>query len=398
MGATPSSKPGASSAARKMTGQIIQKGDKKWLVRAFVGRNAEGKRMYVSELVRGGKKDADKKLTELLKSKNDGKLRVRPKSTVDQYLDLWLETTVQPSVRQRTFDDYTAVLKTYVRPYLGGLRISALSPIEIRAMLVKLRDKGLGPRTVRKAHEVLRNALEQAVSDNLIPDNPARTRLVSKALPQKIQAEPEVIKGDQVGAFVEAAAGHRLSAYFILSLFSGLRPSEALALRWTDLSGSTISVTRALVDQGRGKPLHYAPPKSKTSRRAVVVPDIVVRALAEHRKRQAAERLKAGEYWQGGDLVFCNEVGEPLRQGQVRTAFTKIRIAAKLPDNIRPYGLRHSCATLLLEEGVPLKIVSERLGHSTIALTADTYSHVTPSMQQQAADALGKVADAASRA
>jgi integrase len=384
--------PQEASGASKRSGQIIPKGDKKWLVRVFDGRDGTGKRRYVSELVHGGKKDADKALTRLLAQKDAGTLGVKPKSTVGEYLDAWLETTVKPSVRDRTYNDYVSVLKTYVRPYLATARLSALTPVEVRGWLVKLRDKGLGSRTIRKAHEVLRNALEQAVSDRLIRENPARSRLVKKALPQKEQTKPVVVRTEQVGAFLEAVEGHRLSALFVVQIFSGLRPSEALALRWSDVRGNTISVTRALVDQNRGKPLHFAPPKSKTSRRAVIVPDVVTRALAAHRKRQAAERLEAGESWDDGDLIFCNEIGQPLRQGHVRRHFAVLSKAAGLPEGLRPYGLRHTCATLLLERGVPLKVVSERLGHSSIALTADTYSHVTPSMQQQASDALGEIA------
>jgi integrase len=378
--------------ATKRSGQVIAKGERKWLVRVYAGRDAAGKRRYHSELVHGGKKDADRVLVRLLGEKDAGKLGTKPVSTVGEYLDTWIQTTVAPSARLRTLNDYVATLKVNVRPYVGHVKLASMTPLEVRAMLVKLRARGLAPRTVRKAHEVLRNALEQAVADRLLRDNPARSRLVRKALPGVVRREPSVVQADQVAGFLEAARGDRLAAYFTLLLFSGLRPSEALALRWADVTGSTISVTRALVDQGRGIPLHFAPPKSKTSRRAVVVPDVVVRALNEHRKRQAAERLAAGKYWIDDDLIFCNEIGEPLRQGVTRTAFAKVRAAAKLPEAMTPYGLRHSCATLLLEKGMALKVVSERLGHSTITLTGDTYSHVSQSMQQQAADALGTLA------
>jgi integrase len=176
---------------------------------------------------------------------------------------------------------------------------------------------------------------------------------------------------------------------------SGLRPSEALALRWSDVTGNAVSVVRVLVDK-TGVPLHYAPPKSKRSQRAVVVPDVVVKALADHRKRQVADRLAAGPAWcedpDHADLIFSTETGEPIRQDHARDQFRKLAKAAELPAGITPYALRHTCATLLLEKGIPLKVVSERLGHSTISLTADVYSHVTPSMQKQAADVLEDLA------
>jgi integrase len=373
-----------------MAGQIIPKGKQKWLVRVFVGRDGTGKRKYVSKLVHGGKKDANTAMADMLSDRSKGKLTVRPKDTVDEYLDAWLDTTAAPSVRARTLADYTNVLKRYVRPHLGSAKLASLTPVEVKAMLVALRAKDLSPRTVRMAHEVLRNALEQAVSDRLIPNNPARARLVAKALPAKVQKAPETIPAADVANFIDVASGDRLGALWTLLVMSGLRPSEALALRWSDVTGDAVSVTRVLVDK-TGVPIHYAPPKSKRSQRAVVVPDVVRTTLADHRRRQAEARLAAGPEWQDDDLIFCTEKGEPLRQDHVRGEFKKVAKAAELPD-LTVYALRHSCATLLLERGVPLKVVSERLGHSTIALTADTYSHVTPSMQKQAADVLEELA------
>ncbi|CAN5824358.1 site-specific integrase [soil metagenome] len=375
-----------------MAGQIIAKGPKKWLVRVYIGRDGQGKRKYIAELVHGGKKEAEAKRAELLTQKTRGTLAVRPKERVGDYLDAWLETTVQPSVRARTLNDYTRVVDRYIRPYLAEAQLSKLSPVEVRAMLIALRARGLSPRTVRMAHEVLRNALEQAVSDRLIPDNPARARLVAKALPQKVRKEPVTITGDAVGNFLDVASGDRLAALWVLGLMSGLRPSEALALRWSDVSGHTISVTRVLVDKKSGLEQHFEKPKSAASRRAVVVPDVVMESLRAHRKRQAEERLAAGPAWTDHELIFCDPTGNPLLQDSTRHQFRKLCKAAELPPGMTVYGLRHSCATLLLEKGVPLKVVSERLGHSTIALTADVYSHVTPSMQQQAADVLGDLA------
>ena len=126
-------------------------------------------------------------------SPDSGRLHVKPKQSVNDYLDVWLETVVRPSVRQRTLHGYDETLRLYVRPNLGRLRLTSVTPIEVRAMLVKLRDRGLGPRTVRKAHEVLRNALEQAVADCLIPENPARSRLVKKALPRTERLVDEIL-------------------------------------------------------------------------------------------------------------------------------------------------------------------------------------------------------------
>ena len=196
-----------------MAGQIIPKGRRKYLVRVFRGRNAQGKREYASRLVHGGKRDAQDALTDLLKEKSTGTLTVVAKETVGEYLDAWLETTAKPSVRSRTLADYTRVIDAYIRPHLGNVRLSRLSAVEVRAMLTRLGGHGLGSRTIRMAHEVLRNALEQAVADRLIRDNPARARLVAKALPAKVRKEPATIPTDAVVGFLDVARDDRLGAF-----------------------------------------------------------------------------------------------------------------------------------------------------------------------------------------
>lgn len=366
-----------------MAGQLIKRGDRLWLARVFVGRDAQGKRKYFNQTVHGTKKEADSVLRDLLSRRDRNGLRVAPKSTVDEYLDSWLETTAAPSVRPQTLDDYTCTLTRYVRPHLGTLPLAKVSPVEVRAMLVKLGEHGLGPRTIRKAHEVLRNALEAAVADGLLPTNPARGRLVQKALPKMEEKQRQTVPAEKVPPFIAAAKTERLGALFVVMLFGGLRPEEALALRWEDFRADAIHIHRVLVDRD-GLPLTFGPPKTKKSGRAVVLPNVAVEALRDHKRRQAAEQLRAGEAWKGQGLIFCNEIGEPLRQDQTRTSFQRIRKGAGLPP-LRIYDLRHSTASLLLELGEDLKVVSERLGHSTIVLTANVYGHISRGMQERAA-------------
>lgn len=396
-------------AARRSRGTVTEKGKGKYLLRVFTGYDGSGTRQYVSETFEGTLTGAKDRLADMVAQKSKGGLVAKPKGTVNEFLDTWLS---QLEVRARTKHDYTRVLQDYVRPHLGTARLSRLSPPDVRRMLNRLKPcpanctcggklhDGYAPRTVRMALEVLRNALETAVADKMIRENPARARLVKKALPAKVRHEPTTISGDDVGTFLDVLKGERLEAFFVLQLFGGLRPSEALALRWSDVNGSTISVTRVFVTK-TGTP-HWEAPKSKTSRRAVVVPDVVVVALKDHRKRQLEERLAAGPKWQdptspayvegAGELVFCDAQGHPIPQDDLRTPWKNIKAAAGLDPKVTIYALRHSCATLLLERGVALKVVSERLGHSTIALTADVYSHVSQSMQKQAADVLGELA------
>lgn len=375
-----------------MAGQIkeLRKG-KLYRVRVHSPRDENGKRKSKSVTVEGTRADAEKALTKLLRERDTGQLVTKSKDTLSDYvLRNWLPTTAKPSVRPRTLHDYRQTMDRYVLPYLGSHRLSAITPAEVRGWIVKLTDKGLAPRTIRKAREVLRNALEAAVADGLLPTNPARGRLVSKALPKNERKERVTIPPEKVPAFLAAAAEDRLHAYWVVLLFGGLRPSEALALRWTDLHGDSVRVERVLVDVER-QPMTFAPTKSAESRRAVVLPKIALDALRDHKKRQAEEQLLAGPAWQGSGLIFTNEVGEPLRQDNTRIPFAALLKRAELPK-MRIYDLRHSAATLLLELGEDLTTVKERLGHSSVVLTADTYKHARRGSQERAASKFDQLA------
>jgi integrase len=370
------------------SGQLITRGEGKWLVRIYLGEIG-GRRRYRGETVNGSRRDAQKVLTRLLRERDTGELTVKSKETLDEFLDRWLEG-ITASVKPRTHAEYSGQLKRYVRPYLGKARIGSIDALEVQKLYAQLHERGLSPRTIRMTHEVLRNALEAAVEMRLLARNPAATRLARKALPKKKRAERNVVGAEAVARFVEAALADDYAPYWLLLLFGGLRPEEALALRWADVAGDRVQVRRVLVDH-QHVPHSFEEPKSETSRRSVTLPELVAATLREHRKKQAAARLAAGAEWQDGDLILCTATGEPLRQNALRRRFAKVREAAELPA-MRVYDLRHSCATLLLSGGVPLKIVSERLGHAGIAITADTYSHVTEGMQQHAADTLAKLA------
>jgi integrase len=372
-------------------GQLIKRGEKTWLIRIYLGEVA-GKRRYFNQTVTGGKKHAQKVLTKQLAAHDCGELVMRSRETLDGFLDLWLEGL---NVRPQTSAAYADTLKRYVRPHLGAVRVRDLSALEIAALYGRLAKQGLSPRTVRSVHEVLRNALEGAVDAKLLKANPAGVRAVRKAIPQRVRTERAVVEGDVLSAFLDAAHADEHTVYWLLLLFGGLRPSEALALRWADLAGDRVRIRRVLVDRtGPAEDLRFGEPKSETSRRSVTLPTVVLEALKEHRKGQAATRLKAGQEWQDDDLILCDDHGRPLRQGALRRRFARLLKDADLPA-MRVYDLRHSTASLLLAAGESLKVVSERLGHSGIALTADTYSHLSPGMQERAADALQRLADSA---
>jgi integrase len=246
---------------------------------------------------------------------------------------------------------------------------------------------GLSARTVRYCHAVLTSALKQAVKWELLFQNAAS--LVD--LPRQARREMRALSPVEAIRFLSAAREDRYGVLFELALITGMRPEEYLALQWKDveLGKGTVTVQRTLIWRRRDGGWYYGEPKTRGSYRRIPIPFSLVRSLSAHKKHQAEERLKAGPNHRDNNLVFATTVGGPLMpQNLVRRHFKPILKKANLPTSIRLYDLRHSCATLLLAAQENPKVVSERLGHATITLTLDTYTHVLPSMQKAASQKL----------
>jgi len=257
---------------------------------------------------------------------------------------------------------------------------------DVQAFYAALTNRGLSPRTVRFCHAVLRSALAHAVKRNMLPRNPAD----DATLPKSHRHEMRCLDRCEAQRFLAAAETDQWSALWILLITTGLRPGEACALKWTDLSDTRLSIQRTLVPGYRGT-WQLDEPKTARSVRSIPLPPSAVRALVRHRANQAAERLRAGASYKDLDFVFANSLGDPLHPEVLsKRPFHRILQAAGLPQ-IRMYDLRHTAATLLLAAGENPKVVSERLGHASITLTLDTYSHVLPDMQQAAADKLERM-------
>ena len=382
--------------ASRSTGQIVQRGEGKWLVRIFLGRDEAGKRHYFNTTIHGTKKDAQRVQTEKLRELHTGTF-VKPtkqtKQTLSAYMAEWVATK---KANARTLADYRGIIGRYVDPHtLGRIQLSQISPTGVRRFYLDLQEQGLAPRTVQYAHSVLHMALEQAVEDGLIPRNPAK--LARKVLEKVERSEKQVFTVEQARTFIDAVKGDRYAALWLLLLDSGIRPGEALGLKWSDLHGDTIRVQRALKEpKGQGGTWRLERPKTKQAVRSIPLMPSTLQALREHRKHQAEARLAVGKSWGKDtepDLIFTSSAGTYLRQGNLlRRHFKPILAAAGLPD-MRVYDLRHSAASLLLALGENPKVVQERLGHRDVGLTLNTYSHVVQGMQAQAtaklAQALG---------
>jgi integrase len=373
-----------------MAGQIIKRGDDTWIVRIFMGRDAQGKRRYLNKTIKGKKKDAETYLSKTITSISTGTFVEPSALSVGDYLDKWLHTAARHRVRERTFVDYSELLDRYVRPAIGGKRLSELRPLHIQSLYTELQERGLSARTVRYTHAVLSSALKQAVKWLMLAQNPAS--LVD--VPKQARKEMQALSPEQAKRFLAESSEDRWSALFALALSTGMRPEEYLGLQWKDidLGKGIATVQRALVWNRKGGGWSFTQPKTARSRRNIPLPSSVVSALIAHRRKQAEERLKAGAEYQNHDLVFATIEGTPLMmRNLLRRHFKPILKRAKLSDNLRLYDLRHSCATLLLAANEHPKVVSERLGHASITLTLDTYSHVLPSMQQAASEKLERL-------
>jgi integrase len=192
---------------------------------------------------------------------------------------------------------------------------------------------------------------------------------------------------DDLKEFLVSVSGHRLYAAFVVLATTGMRRGEALGLRWTDLDldAGELSIANTITTAGTG-PLVIGPPKTARSRRQVFLDDATLAVLREHRKRQREERLAVGPAWDASQaLVFCDELGAPIRPDWFSREFRRLLRRAGLPE-IRLHDIRHTYATLALKAGMHPKVVSERLGHATVGITLDLYSHVTPSIARDAAD------------
>lgn len=372
-----------------MTGQLIKRGENCWLVRIFQGRDANGKRRYFNKTIHGTKRDAQKYLTASLRDKDLGVFVEPANMPLNDYLDKWLETAAKPRVAPPTFNNYEYLLKRYIRPTLGGRKLSDVKPLDVQKIYKAMTDGGLSPRTVRYTHTVLSSALKQAVKWGMLARNPCE----AVELPRMVRNEMQAFSPAQAQKFLEAAKDDKHGIVFAFALATGMRPEEYLALRWSDvdLEKGTATVQRTLIWR-KGGGWYFGEPKTKQSRRTMPLPASLVRDLILHRRTQTEYRFGLGATYQNNELCFATETGTPLHlRNLFHRHFSKILDRAALPASFRLYDLRHSCATLLLAVGENPKVVSERLGHASIVLTLDTYSHVLPDMQKGASDKLEAV-------
>jgi integrase len=316
---------------------------------------------------------------------------------VGPFVKRWIADTIKPNVRDLTYQGYEQHVRLYIAPMdekgryaalpaLGDLRLSKPKPEHVRGRIASMLERGLSTRTAQLMLVILRHALDQALDDGLVARNVAKT--VKSPKMKRRQFQP--FGPDEARRFVEAVSASRFGALYLTAINLGLRQGELLGLRWADLdlTGKKMTISRAVERIGRldGKSrLEFVELKTERSRRTLTIPETLAQVLKAHRLVQIEDRLATGPEWRDLNLVFSTRIGTPIEAGNLHRDFKKQLEAAKLPM-IRFHDLRHSTASLLLARGVGLRTIMEILGHSSISVTANTYSHVIDAMKDDAAE------------
>ena len=367
-----------------MRGHIRKRGKASWSLVVPTGL-AKPKQKWFT--VKGTKKAAEAELARLLNEVTAGGFVASPNMRLDVYLDRWLADYARQNVSPKTFERYEQIIEGHIKPALGGVELSKLKPMAIQkfygdSLATGRKDGkgGLSAQTVTHFHRILHKALKQAVEWELVSRNPADAVKPPRPERKSMQA----LDHRQTLELEHKLAGTNLLAPVLVAVTTGLRRGELLALKWphVDLERGTIVVNSSL-EQTRAGGVRFKEPKTKRSRRTVALMPYTVEVLRTHKAEQAERRLRLGPAYSNNELVFPRTDGRAWSPDTFSGDFEKFVQRSGLP-RIRFHDLRHTHASQLLLAGIHPKVVSERLGHSSIGITMDTYSHVLPGMQEDA--------------
>ncbi|MCU1450389.1 MAG: site-specific integrase [Acidimicrobiales bacterium] len=391
-----------------MRGSVIKRG-KRWSIVVDVGRDEKGRRKQKWHSGYATRKAAEDALPDILKRLQAGEYVAPSKLTLGEFLTKEWLPAIRATVRPSTFVSYQMHVATHIKPRIGNLSLQRVSGAALNGLYAELLVEGrtsrkkapdadkaadaaksppartdLSPATVRRVHATLHRAFRDAVRWHRLTRNPADLADPPK---QRAGGSPEMATwtADELRSFLDSVAGDRLVGMWTLFATTGMRRGEVLGLRWSDvdLEAARLSIRQTLV--AIGYEARYSTPKTAKGRRVVALDPTTVAALKAHRARQLEDRMALGAGWPDHGLVFTREDGSWVHPDACSQFFEKLVGRTKLP-RIRLHDLRHTHATLALAAGVHPKVVSERLGHSTVSMTLDIYSHAVPAMQEDAAD------------
>ena len=369
-----------------MRGSIRSTGKNSWQIQICTGIGPDGKRHRHFETVRGRKSDAQKKLTELLSSLDKGVLIPVGHLTVAQHLRNWLEGYVKTQCSPRTFEGYQSIIERRLIPALGSIQLKQLYPQEIQSFYGKACDSKLSARTVHHYHRVLSQSLKYAVRQGYLGRNPAE--LVDPPSPRK--KTMRTLTSFEVEVLLDKAKDSYYYPIFYTAVSSGLRQAELLGLRWRDLDLDFLSLSVSQVLYKRHGVCQFKEPKTSHSRRRVAMTPKLACFLRDYRAERESLYRQLGQELTLDSLVFASVEGKPMDPGVLSHTFTKIARQAGLED-VHFHTLRHTFASLMLMKGAKPKVISEALGHSSVAFTMDVYSHVVEGMQEDAMALLNEV-------
>ncbi len=380
-----------------MRGHIAKKGDTYYAV-IYEGINpATGKPRHRWHRAGTTKKEAERVLADLVKRHHDGDYRAPEKITLGVYLlERWLPAR-RTQLGATTFSSYRRNLELHVVPYLGNIPLQRLAPEDLDNLYARLLTNGrrnhgggaLNPKTVRNIHAVVRKALADAQRKGTVARNVAELADPPK-LSGRARPTMQVWNAEQLRRFLQAIQSHRLYPAFYLKANTGMRRGEILGLTWkiVDFDNARLSVTQTVT--APDYQVIVSDVKSAHSLRTIDLDERTVAVLRSWRKRQLETYMQTGVRTDDSGFVFARPDGDPLHPDYFSQTFERLIAKMDLP-RIRVHDLRHTHATLLLKAGVPIKVVSERLGHASVAFTMQVYQHVLPGMQADAAATFGKI-------
>jgi len=389
-------------------GSVRQRADGRWEARYYV----DGVRKSI--ISKKNSKKPQEEVTIALNQKlyeiNNGLYVESNKISLSSWLETWLKEYKQNNIKPRTLESYKSTIELYLVPTLGKKNLKDIRPEELQSILNKMTKDGLSARTVRYTNQVLHSALNQAMKNGLILRNICDLIM----LPKGDKKEMRVLTKDEQSIFFKYLKGNRYEFAFILCISTGLRVGELLGLGWKDVDivNGTIKITQTLQrikNEDTGKTsLQFGTPKTEKGRRTIPLLNSTLMLLKEHKRKQQLEKLRAGSKWIENNLVFTTELGTPVEPknltriinktvDKINEENEKISLDMQDPFLIEPFKrfgihtLRHTFATRALEAGMLPKVLQEILGHSTITMTLDTYSHVLPDTKRESMQLLNNM-------
>lgn len=366
-------------------GSISKRPDGTWWARITVGKTPDGKQKRKAFYGKT-RKEVQEKLTAALNDINNNAYIEPSKMTVEQWMRIWLKDYKRASVKPKTYATYEAHITNHIAPELGNYTLASLRNDMVQRFVNGLADKGLKTITIERIVGTLKAAMLQAVDNELIAKSPA----ARVKMPLKQDRNTRVLTVQEQERFIEAAKGHRNGEIFILILGTGLRIGEALGLTWNDIDFEKriLSVNRTQIeycDHIDGETIYhreYSTPKTKAGKRSIPLIPALVDMLLELKKQRDEEKQKFKDAYQDNGLIFCNYYGVSLNYTAIQDKIKSICKTTGL-EGVHPHTLRHTFATRGLENGIELKIMQELLGHSSIKMTADLYTHVLPDAKKK---------------